>query len=125
MEVRPSKISDGKGLFTTKKYTKNDIVHVLSGKIYDKPTRETIHIGNNKHIYDEYGIYINHSFNPNIYVDGYNLIALCDIMVDDEIVFNYNDTEINMANPFYDNGILVCGNSNFLTMNCRNIKNNK
>lgn len=115
MEVRPSKISNGNGLFTTKQYNKNDIVHVLSGKIYDKPTRETIHIGNNKHIYDEYGIYINHSFNPNIYVDGYNLIALCDIMVDDEIVFNYNDTEINMANPFYDNDILVCGNSNFLT----------
>jgi hypothetical protein len=34
---------------------------------------------------------------------------LCDIEIDDELFFNYNDTEINMANPFYVNDILVCG----------------
>ena len=110
MEIRNSKLSGENGLFSTKKYKKGEIVYVLSGDIYDKPTRETIHIGNNKHIYDKYGIYINHSFNPNICVKGYELIALCDINIDDEIFFNYNDTEINMANPFYDNNILVCGN---------------
>lgn len=116
MEVRNSIMNGGKGLFATKKYSKDDIVYVLSGDIYDKPTRETIHIGNNKHIYDNYGIYINHSFNPNIYVNGYNLVALCNINIDDEITFNYNKTEALMANPFYYNGILVYGNPNSIVI---------
>lgn len=110
MEIRNSKITNGKGLFSTKKYKKGEIIYVLSGEIFDKPTRETIHIGNNQHIYDKYGIYINHSFNPNILVKGYELIALCDIDIGEELFFNYNDTEINMDNPFYVNNILVCGN---------------
>ena len=109
MEVRNSKIPNQKGLFSTKDYKKGDLIHILSGKIFNKPSRETIHIGDNKHIYDKFGIYINHSFNPNIYVSGYKLIALCDIKVNDELFFNYNTTEINMANPFYIDNILVSG----------------
>ncbi len=109
MEIRNSILTNEKGLFSTKEYKKGEIIHILSGDIYDNPKRETIHIGNNKHIYDKYGIFINHSFNPNIYVNGCELIALCDIKNNDELLFNYNDTEINMANPFYVNGILVCG----------------
>jgi len=49
MEIRNSKLTGEKGLFSTKKYKKGDIVYILSGEIFDKPTRETIHIGNNKH----------------------------------------------------------------------------
>jgi hypothetical protein len=109
MEIRYSKLTGEKGLFSTKKYKKGELLYILSGDIFDKPTRETIHIGGNKHIYDKYGIYINHSFNPNICIRGSELIALCDIEIDDELFFNYNDTEINMANPFYVNDILVCG----------------
>ena len=109
MKIKNSKITNEKGLFSTKEYKRGDVLYVLCGEIYNKPTRETIHIGNNKHIYDKFGIYINHSFNPNTYVNGRELTALCDIKINDEIFFNYNDTEINMANPFYDNNILVCG----------------
>ncbi len=109
MEIRTSNMVTGKGLFATKKYLKDEIVHTLTGRIFDHPTRETIHIGNNQHIYDDFGIYINHSFTPNIYVNGVNLIALTDIEINDEIVFNYNDTEINMANPFVVNNKLVGG----------------
>lgn len=109
MEIRDSIINGGKGLFVTKNYNKSDIIHVLSGEIYDTPKRETIHIGNNKHIYDTYGIYINHSFVPNIIIDNKEIIALRDIKKDEEIMFNYNDTEIDMANPFYVNDILVSG----------------
>jgi hypothetical protein len=111
MEIRDSKLTGEKGLFSTKSYEKGEIIYILSGEIFDKPTRETIHIGNNQHIYDKNGIYINHSFNPNIVVRGKQLIALCDINIDEEILFNYNDTEINMANPFYVDNILVCGNA--------------
>ena len=75
MEVKDSiEVPGGKGLFTTKYHEKGTIVHVLSGRIFDKPTREIIHIGKNKHIHDEYGIFINHSFKPNIRVDDYNLV---------------------------------------------------
>ncbi len=109
MEIRNSDNINGKGLFSTKKYMKGDIVHILSGEIYDNPTRYTIHIGNNKHIHDEYGIFINHSFNPNICINNNNVIALVDINVNDELMFNYNDSELKMASPFYVNNILVNG----------------
>jgi hypothetical protein len=112
MEIKNSKINGEKGLFSTKNFKKDQVVYVLSGEIFDNPTRESIHIGNNKHIHDKFGMYINHSFTPNIRVNGNELVALCDIFVNDELVFNYNDTEINMANPFYVNNILVSGNKN-------------
>ena len=110
MEIKDSKNISGKGLYTTIKYKKEDIIYTLTGKISDYPTRETIHIGNNKHIYDDYGIYINHSFTPNIYIDNINVVALVDIAADDEVMFNYNETEINMACPFYADNKLVNGN---------------
>ena len=107
MEIREGKT--GKGLFAIKNYSKGEIVHTLTGEIFDHPTRESIHVGNNKHIYDEYGIFINHSFTPNIFIDGYLMVALHDIQANDELTFNYNDTEVNMANPFTVNNILVKG----------------
>jgi len=109
MEIKDSKITSGKGLFSLLDFNKDDIIYILSGEIFDKPTRETIHIGNGKHIYDKYGIYINHSFDPNIKVSEYKLIAIKDIKKGDEICFNYNDSEIFMSNPFYVNDLLVCG----------------
>ena len=109
MEVRTSEQINNKGLFTTKQYKKGEVVFTLVGQIYDNPTRETIHIGNNKHIYDEFGKFINHSFTPNIYIDNLSVIAIVNIDIDEELVFNYNESEINMASPFYAENILVCG----------------
>lgn len=109
MEIQNSKIANGKGLFATKEYKQGEIVFILSGKIYDYPMRETIHIGNNKHIYDEFGIFINHSFTPTISIDGVNVIAALDICAGDELAFNYNETEIQMSSPFYVDNILVTG----------------
>jgi hypothetical protein len=45
MEIRYSKLTGEKGLFSTKKYKKGELLYILSGDIFDKPTRETIHIG--------------------------------------------------------------------------------
>ena len=111
MEVRGGSVTGEKGLFSTKNYPKDSVVYTLSGEQFDAPTRESIHIGNNKHIYDELGIFINHSFNPNIVVSGSNLVALEDIKDGDELMFNYNDTEMKMASPFYVNDKLVNGKS--------------
>ena len=117
MEIKNIGNSSEKGLFATKKYKAFERVHTLIGEIYDKPTRETIRLEYGRHIYDNYGIFINHSFNPNIYIYGNRIFALHDINIDDELVFNYNENEGTMANPFYVNGIIVCGNSELDTAN--------
>jgi len=111
MEIKQSKHLDGKGLFTTKSCKKNEIVFVLEGEIFSEPTRESIYIGNGEHIYDEYGIFINHSFTPNIKIVNKNVVALQDIESDTEVVFNYNDSELKMANPFYIGDVYVNGNN--------------
>ena len=117
MEITNSNLVDGKGLILRKSVKKGEIVFTLSGKMLDHPTRESIHVGDNKHIYDENGIFINHSFEPTVYIDGYNVVALIDLNDGDEITFNYNDNEINMANTFYVGNILVCGKIKDLSAN--------
>ena len=110
MEVRNCKrLGKGKGLYSLKEHNIGDIIHILSGEILGSPTKLTIHIGNNKQILDNFGIYINHSDQTNIKFDGLAVIAIKKINIDDEIVFDYNENEINMAEPFYYNGDYICG----------------
>lgn len=109
MEIKMNTQINEYGLYSTKKYKKNEIIFVLSGKLYDYPTRETIYIGNNQHIYDDYGKYMNHSFDSSTYIDKYNVVALHDIEIETELTFNYNDNEINMACPFMIGNICVKG----------------
>ena len=61
------------------------------------------------HIIDKYGQFINHSFDPNVRIELNNIIAIEEIKPFDEITFNYNETEINMSDPFEVDGIKVCG----------------
>jgi hypothetical protein len=109
MEIRYNKDLGENGLYTGKAYTKNEVIFVLDGKVFDKPTRESIYVGDGKHIHDKFGQYINHSFNPTVYIDGNKVKALKDIELDVEITFNYNENEINMACPFIVDGTKVCG----------------
>ena len=111
VEIRDSKSVVGKGLFALQKFDVGQVVFTLSGTILDKPIRESIHVGNGVHILDERGAYINHSFDPTTIIDNVNVVALKIIDKDDEITFNYNESEINMASPFYVNGVSVCGAS--------------
>ena len=109
MEITQSAINEGLGLHSTKSHKKGDIIFTLTGKIYTEPFRETIYIGNGQHIYDEYGIFMNHSFTPTTRIDGVNVYALEDIQPGTELSFNYNESEITMAAPFEVNGVKVCG----------------
>ena len=109
MEVKNSKQIDGLGLFATKQYNKGDTIFVLKGQETNYPTRESIYVGNNTHILDQMGQYINHSFEPTTQIQGYNVVALIDINENDEITFNYNENEVTMAAPFTVNGRPVCG----------------
>lgn len=112
MQVKDSKLINGKGLFTTKNINKDQIIFSLSGKITDYPTRESIHIGNNQHLDDEFGRFMNHSFEPNTKIEGKNVVAIRDIQSDEELTFDYNENEMEMASPFSVNGILVAGKKN-------------
>lgn len=109
MEIKQSSIVEGRGLFVKTAHLKGSIIYRLVGTIDNKPTRESIYIGNGEHIYDEYGIFMNHSFTPNTEINGRNIIALENILSGDEITFDYNSNEINMAAPFDLNGVRVTG----------------
>jgi hypothetical protein len=54
------------------------------------------------HIQDPLFSYANHSFTPNIMIDGLNVICIKDIEPGDEIVFNYHTTEDDISKAFFD-----------------------
>ena len=109
MEIKQSSVNEGLGLHSTSFHKKGDIIFTLTGSINTYPTRESIYIGNGQHIYDEWGIYMNHSFIPTTRIDGANVYAVDDILPGSELSFNYNESEITMAEPFDVNGVNVCG----------------
>jgi len=115
MEIKLNDMIGEYGLYATQPYAQGDVLFVLSGEIFANPTREPIYVGDGIHIHDPFGIYINHSFNPSVRIESYNVRAARDINAGDEITFDYNQNEIQMANPFYSDGILVCGKSNELS----------
>lgn len=97
------------GLYATKSYKKDDVIYTMSGNLTNKPSQKSIYIGDDMHLEDKFGQYINHSFEPNVKIERNKLIALKPIDKYDELTFNYNENEINMVYPFEDDGILVCG----------------
>lgn len=111
MEIKKSTKVNGLGLFAKKSVKQGDIIFVLTGQKLNHPTRESIHIGDGVHIVDEYGMFINHSFTPSAIISNSNVVANIDISEGDEITFNYNDSELEMACPFESDGKLVSGQS--------------
>ena len=114
MEVKLSERIGQLGLFTTKKYKTGETIITLSGQEFDKPTRESVYVGliNGKHVHvvdNDQGQYINHSFEPSAVIDGYNVVALRDIDANEEVTFDYNKNEFQMASPFIVDGIEVNG----------------
>lgn len=109
MEVKLNELIGENGLYATKYYQLNSIVFELEGPIVSEPTRESIRIGENKHIIDSNGIYMNHSFDPTCKIDGNCVKAIKNIYPGDELNFNYNQSEENMANPFIIDGIIING----------------
>lgn len=66
------------------------------------PTQYTIQIEDNYHILDPIVKEINHSFDPNVRVEGHSLVATRKIRTGDEIVRNYYDTEEIIIKEFRD-----------------------
>ena len=87
---------------------KDDIVFVLTGPVKDTPCKYSIEIGENR-ILDDDGVFMNHSFDPSCKIDGKNVVAVKNILIGDELCFNYNESETHMACPFEVNGVEVKG----------------
>jgi len=103
MSVEIRNCEFGKGVFSNNKFEKNTCIWSLQGKIQEVPTRTTIHIGENKHVDDPFGIYFNHSFTPNCLIDGRNVIAKCDIKEGTHLTFDYTKSEATISTPFQTN----------------------
>jgi len=81
---------------------KYHIIVKIEGKIINRPTITSLQIGEKKHIECEPIELINHSCNPNTYVDFQNLTlkALKNIKNNEELTFNYLSTEYETSHKF-------------------------
>jgi hypothetical protein len=83
------------------------ITQFYAKEILKKPTYLTVQINNDEHITlaPELLQYTNHSCNPNVFFNTstFELEALKDIAVDEELTFFYPSTEWIMDQPFFCN----------------------
>lgn len=87
----------------------------LDGEVVSRPSRHSVQIGPDAHLdgaMDDAGAegslrrpwrYLNHSCDPNAAVRGRTLVALRPIAAGEDVVFDYDTTEFELADPF------VCG----------------
>jgi len=98
-EKRPSNI-DGFGIFTNKSIPKEMIFYQIPlDKIYSEPKARCARIADKKFVYDDNVLnWINHSCNPNSKLDINRndpvLIAIRDILLNEEITVDYSQTEV-------------------------------
>ena len=98
--IKPGKTAFG--VFITKDVKKGQTLFKLKGPILETPTRTSVQIGKNKHIEDPLGAFINHSCTPTAKVNKKNqtFVSLKPIKAGEEITFDYNQNEDQMASPF-------------------------
>ena len=102
--------ADGqRGLFALGHVSRGEILIVYDGPVIDHPTRYSIQIDDNRHIdgTPESNAYLNHSCDPNAYVDwnGVFLRALRDIEAGEEVTCNYLTTDWELHEKF----VCQCG----------------
>ena len=94
---------------TTTNIAAGKVLYIMSGTIKSEPDKYSIQIGQGLHIMDKFGMYINHSFSPNVQISGKTIISLRDITEGEEITFNYLENEDLIFSPFIckESGIRV------------------
>ena len=96
------KTSSCKTLKATKSFLQGEIlIDFTTAEEILEPDFRSIDLGN-KHVYHPVARYVNHSCEPNAYVDAQQqkLIAQCTINKNDEITFNYLVSERQITAPF-------------------------
>ncbi len=93
-------------------FNRGDTILEVRGDVVHVPSRYSIQVGTNEHVepglvpddlngYDDYlWPFLNHGFEPNSMMEGRQLLAIVDIAAGDEVTFNYNANEWDMATPF-------------------------
>jgi hypothetical protein len=104
-----------KSLHSNKLFKSGELIAAFSAaSTLEEPTYLTVQIDVHKHIALEpnYLQYVNHSCNPNVFFNTttFQLVALRDIGVDEELTFFYPSTEWDMAQAFQCN----CSSDNCL-----------
>lgn len=90
----------GFGIFTTQDVSKGELVYVVPMKnIVSVPTPKFAHIGRGRYVGDEIVLnWINHSCSPNVILDINGeepvLVALRNMASGEEVVCDYNQTEV-------------------------------
>jgi len=99
-------------LLSVAHFRPGEFLFEIAGEITRTPTRYTVQIDRNAHIdlNDSHNLeeildryywrFMNHSCEPNTVIRGRNVVALRPIHPWEEITFNYNTTEYQMAEPF-------------------------
>jgi len=94
----------GEMIRAVKPIAAGEVVFFLSGEIVDAPTKYTIQLDATRHVLTKTAIWkaVNHACEPNIRIDVENrhMVAIRDIAPGEELFFNYNTTEWDMASPF-------------------------
>lgn len=101
LSVRKNRLGE-QGLFANKDFKHEETVLKLEGEVTTKPTKHSIEVGDNEHITDEMGSYLNHSCAPNTQIDRENreVKAVRAVSAGEELSFDYNSNETEMATPF-------------------------
>ena len=101
----------GTRVVSNMKFPRNtNIAYISSGSI-SKPSYQTIQIGLKTHLLEPILLAMNHSCDPNIFIDTKNMLikSIRDINTGDELRFFYPSTEWSMARPFQCNcGAINC-----------------
>lgn len=89
-----------KALISTKTFYLGDTIWHLQGKIFTKPSKNTIEISPNHHVEDVNGTFMNHSCLPNTIVHNGKVIATRTITSGMELTYNYTKIESQLVKPF-------------------------
>lgn len=99
-------------LVATAPIAAGSVIFTLVGRETRVATRYSIQVGPEMHldsddlptdaerVRDRYWMYLNHSCEPSAWIRGLSVIALGDIAPGDGVTFDYNATELAMAEPF-------------------------
>jgi hypothetical protein len=108
VEVRRN-AKDFNCLVAARCFEAGECVLQLDGPVVSAPTRTSIELATDRHVEDKLGQFVNHSFDPTTVVEktGSRLVALRRIQKGEEITFDYNVNETDMACPFFDKETLA------------------
>jgi len=86
------------------------ICPIPTATLYDKPNQFTVQIGRDRHVEVKELSSMNHSCNPNTFLDTTRMLVFAarDVAVGEELTFFYPSTEWEMSSPF----ICLCGAAN-------------